>query len=72
LFPTLATPERVEIVAPKQDEDTAPTLRATSPSSGEQAIATVQLRSLPQPPMLLSSGVVEILASLGTPTRKAA
>ena len=72
LFPTLATPERVEIVAPKQNEDTAPALRGTSPSSGEQAVATVQLRSLPQPPILLSSGMVEILASIGTPARKAA
>jgi len=71
LFPTMATPERIEIVAPRQNDDSTPA-PATSTSSGEQAVATVQIRSLPQPPVLLSSGMVEILASLGTPAKKAA
>jgi hypothetical protein len=68
----MATPERVEIVAPQQNEDSPSAPRGTSTSPDEPVVAAIPLRSLPQPPMLLSSGVVEILASLGTTTRKAA
>jgi hypothetical protein len=71
LFPTMATPERIEIVASQQNEDALPLRRESAPA-GEDEIAPIQLRTLPQPPVLLSSGMVEILASLGTPAKKAA
>jgi hypothetical protein len=67
LFPSMATPERIEIVASQQNDDSVPALRGTT-SDGEQEVAPVPVRPLPQP-MLISSGMVQILASLGKPTQ---
>ena len=72
LFPTMATPERIEIVASRQNDDSVPALRGTSALDGEEAVATVQLRTLPQPPVMLNLGMVQVLASLGSPVKKAA
>jgi hypothetical protein len=72
LFPSMATPERVEIVAARQQEETPPADRETPAMAGESLVATVQPRSLPQPPMLLNLGMVEIFASLGMPARQPA
>jgi hypothetical protein len=68
----MATPERVEITAARQQEETPPADREAPAAPGENLVATIQPRSLPQPPMLLNLGIVEIFASLGMPSRKAA
>lgn len=72
LFPSMATPERVEVFASPQNEATPPARRNAPATVDEPIVAAAQLRSLPQPPMVLNLGMVEILASLGTPSRKAA
>ena len=72
LFPSLATPERVEIVASFDSAD-KPSLRRETPSSTPEAmVAQIQPRSLPQPPIAMDLGMVQILASLAMPARKAA
>ena len=72
LFPSLATPERIEIVA-RFDGADEPVLRREALSSAPEAmVAAIQPRSLPQPPVVLNLGVVQILASLAMPARKAA
>jgi hypothetical protein len=72
LFPSMAAPERVEIVAPRDDADEQPAYRDRSTAPTEIAVATIQPRSLPQPPVVLNLGVVQVLASLGMPARQAA
>jgi|GEM_PF-1751261 len=72
LFPSMAQPERVEIAAAPMNEDAQRTPRQVPDFPGERAIASIQPRRLPQPPMSLSFGMVEILANLGLPARQAA
>src|SRR5262249_35089635 len=72
LFPSMATPERIEVTAVQQNEDTPPLRREILPSAGDAMIATVQPHVLPQPPVTLNLGMVQVLASLGAPPRKAA
>lgn len=72
LFPSMATPERVEIVAPLNNDNERPAYRERPASTADAVVATVQPRSLPQPPVVLNLGMVQILASLNMPTRQAA
>ncbi len=72
LFPSLAQPERVEITAAPMNEDASRGPRHVPDLRGDGAVAVLQPRILPQPPMLLNFGMVEIFASLGMPARKAA
>jgi len=52
LFPSMATPERVEIVASFGNAD-EPSIRREAPSAAPEAmVAAIQARSLPQPPVL--------------------
>jgi len=72
LFPSMATPERVEITAVRQNDDTPPAQNEAPASNTESMVATIQPRALPQPPVMLNLGTVQILASLNMPIRKAA